>query len=112
MSCTPSRVKITVGENKSFKIFLREEETGSPIDISTYTAGTVKFVNKAGVVISKALAIPGANPVNGELLVELAPLETLQFDKCMKDIQVEYEKVGEKKIVVLKDKLEVIEKIA
>lgn len=111
MNCGPSRIKITVGEDKEFKIFLREEETNSPVDISSYTNGTVKFVNCKKEVISAAVPIPGTNPVNGEILVTLTPTETNKFDKLVTDLQLELTDGVKTKIIVLANKVEVIPQI-
>ena len=111
MTCTPNRVKITVGEDKVFKIFLREEESGNPIDLSVYTGGVIKFVNCQEACIEATLPVPGAAPANGELLVTLTPTETDQFDEMMRDMQVELTDGSSTRIIVLKNKLEVIEQL-
>lgn len=111
MSCAPQRVKVTVGEDKEFKIFLRDEETGNPFDLSTYTGGTVSFCNTQQDKITVSVPTPGSNPASGELVVTLTPSETEQFDKNMRDLQIEITDGTKTRIIVLKDKLEVIEQI-
>lgn len=111
MSCSPSRVKITVGEDKEFKIFLRDEDSGNPIDLSAYTSGAIKFINCQEVCIEVAVQMPGANPASGEVLVTLTPTETDQFDSLMTDMQLNLTDGSTTRIVVLKNKLEVIDKL-
>ena len=112
MSCAPERVKITVGEDKEFKIFLREEESGNPIDLSAYNSGTVNFCNQLNEKISAVVAIPGSAPANGEISVVLTPTETSKFDHKTTDIQIELGDAGGKtRIIVLKNKVETIEQI-
>lgn len=109
--CGIQRVKITVGEDKEFKVFLREEESGNPIDLSVYTGGTINFCNSQDVKITKIVPIPGANPASGEIAVTLTPLETAQFDKGMNDMQLELTDATKLRIIVLENKLEVTEQL-
>ena len=111
MSCAPSRVVVTVGEDKTFKIFLREEETGNPVDLSSYTIGTVNFCNCKEEKITASVPMPGSNPLSGEISVTLTPTETDLFDKSMKDIQIELNDGSLTRIIVLKNVLEVMEQI-
>ena len=111
MSCTPNRVKITVGEDKQYKVFLRDEETGNPIDLSLYTSGTVSFCNCQEVKITAVVAMPGANPVSGEIAVILTPTETSQFDKTVKGQQIELSDGSKTRIIVLANTIETIEQI-
>lgn len=107
--CKPERVKVTVGEDKEFKIYLKDEETEQAFDLTDYTSGSIKFKNCDEVIITKSVPIPGANPKLGEVLVTLTPTETDQFDKLMRDMQINITDGSITRKILVKDKLEVLE---
>lgn len=113
MECRIDRAKITVGEDKDLYVDLVDEITGKPFDLSDYVSGTATFFNCNGDTISKALTLPGANPIKGEIIIALEDTDTIQFDEVSKDFNIEIvDNGGKKKIIVMKNKLEIIEPIS
>lgn len=109
--CVADRATIIVGSETKFTLFLVNEH-GRPIDLSQYNAGNLVFCNCAGVRSVIALTIPGSNPGAGEIAVTIPSADAANADAKWTSADVELTPVvGSEKIVLLKNKFEIVERI-
>lgn len=110
MTCPVDRAKITIGEDATIFVDLIDEATGKAFNLTDYVSGEARFCNCAGDTITIALTLPGANPIAGEIIFDVAAAESLLFDQKSKDFDLEIvDNGGKKKIIPMTNKLEIIE---
>lgn len=113
MECKVKNViRITQGSREDVLIRLTDPDTGERMDLSVFDGGKMIFCNGAGVIIEKTLTLPGTDPKLGVLEFQLSSADTAQFDSQMADFEAELNYAGgsDKKVIVFKNGLEVLER--
>lgn len=114
MNCEVKNViRVTQGSKEDVMVRLSDPRTGERFDLSPFESAKACFKNSAGVKIEKTITWPPANPQLGVVNFTLDSIDTAKFDEDMKDFELEFTYTGgaNKHIVILRDSLEVIERI-
>jgi len=113
MNCDVKNViKITQGSKEDVLVRLTDPRTGERFDLTPFNAFQACFITGAGVKIEKTIS-PPATPELGVVEFTLDSADTAQFDEDMRDFELEftYTSGTNKHIVMLRDSLEVTERI-
>ena len=106
-------IKIRQGSRENIKFRLSDKNTGERIDLSQFDAGRVIFKKSGGGTIEKPLTIPPADPKLGVIEFTLSSVDTQQFDRDMRDMEIvlDYSGSSDEEIFTLRDSIEVEERL-
>lgn len=114
MECDVKNViKITQGSKEDILVRLSDPRTGERFDLTPFESAKACFKTSQGTKIEKVIAWPVSNPALGVVEFTLDSADTVQFDEDMSNFELEFTYTGgaNKHIVILKDALEVTERI-
>lgn len=114
MSCDVRNViLIRQGSKENIKVRLSDKNTGERLDLSQFDGGKAIFKTTNGAAIEKLLTLPGANPQLGVIEFSLESVDTAQFDRSMKDFEIElnYQIDANQEIFTLRNSIEVEERL-
>ena len=114
MNCEVKNViRITQGSKEAILVRLTDPKTGERFDLSGFESALACFKLSNGTTLTKTISWPPANPALGVVEFTLDSADTAQFDEDMRDFELEFTYTGgaNKHIVILKDSLEVVERV-
>lgn len=71
--------EIVPGSKSEFTLVLSDQD-GSPLNLSLYSAGKLRFKNLAGILTEVLLTVPGLNPGSGIVPVIITAVQTALAD--------------------------------
>jgi hypothetical protein len=111
---TRNVIFITQGNKEDIFIGLKDpDEVSGALDLSQFESGKAIFKTSTGTAIEKVISFPVTDPKTGVLNITLDSVDTEQFDHQMRDFELEltYTGAGNKFVKILKDVLEVTERL-
>ena len=105
-------IAITQGSKEDIQVRLTDPQTGERLDLSVFESYKACFVTSSGTKIEKTISTP-TNPQLGVVEFTLDSADTAQFDEDMRDFELEFTYTGgaDVKVILLKDALEVTERL-
>lgn len=106
-------IRITQGSKETIIVRLTDLKTNERLDLSGFDGAKAIFKTSAGATVEKSITVPGDDPKLGVLSFDLLSAETALFDQDMSDFEIEltYTSDDENLVFVLKNSIEVIERI-